>query len=209
MAAGWSGVMTLPRVLSLADDGGLGMEPVPELEALRVNRLVAKELRLPADSETVVEEVRGDCLELAVEVKLDGAREFGVKVRSSPDGAEQTAVVYDNEARKLKVDVGRSTLDKGIQYLHHRPQVDLAQIREDANTVQAQELPFELAPGESLALRVFLDRSVLEAYANGRQAITQRIYPTRPDSLGVSLFCRGGGAYVTSVQAWDLAPTHG
>ena len=31
-ASGWSGVMTLPRILSLATDSSLLIEPVPELE---------------------------------------------------------------------------------------------------------------------------------------------------------------------------------
>ena len=34
---GWSGTMTLPRVLSLDDDGTLGIEPIEELERLRWN----------------------------------------------------------------------------------------------------------------------------------------------------------------------------
>ena len=34
-AAGWAGVMSLPRVLSLGDDGGLRMEPAPALRGLR------------------------------------------------------------------------------------------------------------------------------------------------------------------------------
>jgi sucrose-6-phosphate hydrolase SacC (GH32 family) len=79
---------------------------------------------------------------------------------------------------------------------------------EEARTVQAQEAPFELAQGETLNLRLFLDRSVLEVFANGRQCITQRIYPSRPDSLGVLLFSRGGGGNVKSLQAWDLVSAH-
>lgn len=38
-AAGWSGVMTLPRVLSLAPDGRLNSAPAPEVETLRGDAL--------------------------------------------------------------------------------------------------------------------------------------------------------------------------
>jgi beta-fructofuranosidase len=62
-----------------------------------------------------------------------------------------------------------------------------------------------LAPGEPLRLHIFLDRSLLEVFANGRQCLTQRLWPTRPDALGVSLFSRGGPAEVKSLQAWDIA----
>ncbi len=67
----------------------------------------------------------------------------------------------------------------------------------------------ELKFGELLDLRLFLDRSVLELFANGRQAITQRVYPTRADSTGIRLFAQGGtlGAVAVVVEAWDMEPT--
>lgn len=47
--SGRSGVMTLPRVLSLATDGSLQIEPVPELECLRMNQI----LRAPDKGENL------------------------------------------------------------------------------------------------------------------------------------------------------------
>ena len=205
-ASGWSGVMTLPRVLSLAEDGTLRMEPVPELEALRMNHRRYENIRLAAGSEFKLDDVRGDCLELAVEMQAEDAQEFGLKVRCSPDGAEQTAVVVDPPARNLKVDISKSTLDKSILYTYCRDAKALERLPEAARTVSAQEAPFELGPGEPLKLRVFLDRSVLEVFANDRQCITQRIYPDRLDSLGVELFARGGDAKLLSMDVWQMAP---
>ena len=49
---------------------------------------------------------------------------------------------------------------------------------------------------------------MLEAFASGRQCVTQRICPTRADSVGVSLFARGGSVDLKSVEAWDMAPAH-
>jgi len=46
-AAGWAGVMSLPRVLSLGDDGSLRMEPAPALRRLREQRA-----RVVADGST-------------------------------------------------------------------------------------------------------------------------------------------------------------
>ncbi len=71
--------------------------------------------------------------------------------------------------------------------------------------VTLQEAPFVLAPDEPLRLRVFLDRSILEVFANRRPCLTQRIYPTRPDSLEVLLVSQGGAIEVESLKAWDLA----
>jgi len=209
-ASGWSGVMTLPRVLSLAEDGTLRIEPVGELEVLRMNHRVRRDILLRADSELLLNDVSGDSLELAVETKPKDAQEFGVKVRCSPDGAEQTAVSYDAVGKKLKLDVSKSTLDKEIKYTFYRNSEikALEGLPEEARFVQAVGVPFDLAPGETLRLRIFLDRSVVEVFANGRQCITERIYPTRPDSMGVLLFSRGGSVNFKSVEAWDVAPTH-
>jgi len=73
-------------------------------------------------------------------------------------------------------------------------------------TTRVQVAPLELGAGEPLRLRVFLDRSIIEVYANGRQCVTQRIYPSRPDSVQIRAFCRGGQASVRSVEAWNMAP---
>ena len=200
--------MTLPRVLSLGNDGTLRIEPAPEVEALRINHRVRRNIVVYANSERQLEGVRGDVLELALEMKGKGPGEFGVKVRCSPDGSEQTEVAYDPTAKKLKVIMGKSSLDKRIEYLYYRNRKALSRLPEEKRIVQAQEAPLELRPGESLRLRIFLDRSILEVFANGRQCITQRIYPTRTDSLGVALYSRGGGISVPTAEAWDMAPAH-
>jgi beta-fructofuranosidase len=77
-----------------------------------------------------------------------------------------------------------------------------------AGRIVVERAPFRLNSGEPLKLRVFVDRSVVEVYANDRQAICRRVYPGRNDSLGVCLFTRGAGAKFASVKAWDISPTN-
>jgi beta-fructofuranosidase len=199
---GWSGVMTLPRVLSLAEDGTLQIEPIEELARLRLNHRKYENIEISADKEIVIDDIRGDSLELIVEMELQNAHEFGVTVRRSPDGLEQTVISCDPESKLLKIDFSKSSLDTNIKYW------TLCMGGGDNPQVQSQEAPFELQKGESLKLRIFLDRSILEVFANGRQCITQQIYPTRNDSLGVSLFSRGGSTNVKSINAWDMAPAN-
>ena len=69
---------------------------------------------------------------------------------------------------------------------------------------QPQTGPLKLSEGEPLELRIFVDRTVVEVFANGGQCLTKRIYPTRPDSLDVALFARGGSARLVSLQAWEM-----
>ena len=39
-----------------------------------------------------------------------------------------------------------------------------------------------LAADEALHLRIFIDRSIIEVFANDRQCLTLRVYPERADS---------------------------
>ena len=205
-ASGWSGVMTVPRILSLATDGSLQIEPVPELECLRMNPKVRENITLNADDEMNLEEVQGNCLELAVEIDPGDATEVGVQVLCSPDQAEQTGVLYVPAERTLKIDISRSTLNEAIQYPHYRDAGGNARLPESERFVDAQRAPFSLKDSETLQLRIYVDKSVVEVFANGRQCITQRVYPTRADSIGVRLVSRGGQAHFRSVQAWEMAP---
>ena len=131
--------------------------------------------------------MQGDCLESVAEIAAGAASAVGLKVRCSPDGAEQTAIVYDCRTGRLTLDCQRSSLSVAVD----RP-------------VHGAALP--LAPGEPLRLHVFLDRSVVEVFANGRASITDRIYPSRDDSLGFHAFARGGPATLESLSSWEMQP---
>ena len=185
--SGWAGVMCLPRLLSLEEDFTLRIEPAPELKALRSDHYRVEDLPLAADSTLPIDGVEGDCLEIAAEVELGDAEEVGLKVRRSPDGEEQTLISYSRPGGFLSLDPEASSLS---------PEVVGREL---------QRGTLELAPGEPLRIRVFLDRSIVEAFANDRQCLTKRVYPSRADSLGVALFARGGPAVVRSLDLWRMA----
>jgi sucrose-6-phosphate hydrolase SacC (GH32 family) len=186
---GWSGTMSLPRVLALAEDGSLRMNPPEEIERLRYNAKAHPSVSLAADSEQALQGIEGNSLELDLEISTTNAQQCGVKVCCSPDGEEQTVVCYDAPNKKLTVDTTQSSLSEGPK------------------TVEAG--PLDLHSGEPLTLRVFVDKSVVEVFANGgRQAVMRRIYPTLADSVGVRLFTKGGSAEVKRLQAWDMMPSN-
>ena len=193
------GVMTLPRVLSLDRKGSLRIEPAEELESLRRPRGQWRDLGLAPGRELSFEELRGNSLELGLEASLGEAAALGLKVGCSPGGEEQTVILCDRREASLLIDTTRSSLDPQVW----RP---FPIMRQDAESqdVPVQTAPFELRPGERLKLRVFLDRTMLEVFANGRQCLTQRIYPTRGDSLGISLSAARGGAKVHALTAWQM-----
>jgi len=197
------GVMTMPRVLSLDAGGHLLINPPEEFASLRRNGRRQETLTVAAGHELRLENIRSDCMELALEARVPQDGAFGVKVRMSPGGEEQTSIVVDVSAQTISVDTSQSSLNPEIYRAF--PLLRNADWRKD---VSLQQAPFTLGTDEPLHLRIFVDRSILEIYANGRQCVTQRIYPTRDDSLETALFSRRGTASVLTVDAWDIVPTY-
>lgn len=186
-ARGWSGVYGLPRSLWLGKDGTLRMRPVKELAMLRRDEKTWRNITLADGGTKALEGVVGDSCELEITIAVGGATQVGVKVRASAGGEEETRLYYDAAARKLCFDARRSGVD-GRRAL--------------------EQAPFVLKDGELLTLRVFVDKPVVEVYANDRQAICRRVYPGRADSLSVVLFARGGQARIASVRAWEMTPSN-
>lgn len=173
--SGWAGVMSLPRVLSLHPDGRLGAEPAPELQTLRGKHYVFQSTDLAPDSSSLLDEIYGDRLEIIAEFEVCDTGRFGVRVRCSPDGEEDTRVSYGRETGRISV--GQS---------------------------ESVSLPW-IASGETVRLHIFVDRSVIEVFAdNGRVCLAESVYPTRPDSLGIGLFAHGGRARLRSMEVWEL-----
>lgn len=195
------GVMTLPRVLSLDARGQLQIEPAEELASLRVNPRQFGPLSLASGEEVRLPGLEGDVLELSVEAVLPPGGVLGVYVRMSADGGERTAILVDGTAQTLTVDTSRSSL--GSDFSPRFPLM-MAGLQEE---VFLQTAPFKLEPEEVLQLRIFVDKSILEVYANGRQCVTQRIYPTRADSLGTAVFSQRATVVINSVCGWNMTNT--
>lgn len=166
---GWNGCLTLARIVTLGDDGHLRQSPAPELAKLRAQPFTLSPVEL-SNVTNSVENVRGDTMEIEAEFEPGTAKSFGLRLRTSADGARAVHVSYDGE-----------TLS--------------------AAGVRAK---LKLAGSEkTLKLHVFIDRSVMEIYANGRACLTKVIYPDDRD-LGLGLFASGGTARLKSFNAWTL-----
>ena len=183
-AAGWAGVMSLPRELLLNADGTLGLRPVEELGMLRGAHWGPQEQVL-TEGLSVSPSLRGACLELSAVIDMDDAQQVALELRCSPDGQERTTVRYDAQKAQLCIDTRAASSDEETQGELHCVALDLA--------------------GQRLRLRVFVDRSVVEVFANERVCLTSRIYPTRTDSSGVSLTAARGRARLVSFDVWEMA----
>ncbi len=182
--AGWAGVMSLPRLLTLLPDGRLSAQPVPELQALRRRSVRWGPCTLAGS--LPLEGLSGDGLELYITIALGSAEGVALAVRRSPGGEEETRFIYDRNAGTLRCDRSRASLS---------PHQD--------RTPYEGCYPLQ---GDRLTWRVFLDASVIELYADGHTCLTTRIYPERPDSLGLALEALGGEARLEALEAWEMAP---
>jgi beta-fructofuranosidase len=180
--AGWSGALSLPRVLSVGADGRLRQRPATEVERLRERRIASAGPTALDDRRRELE-ASGNALEVELAVALDGAEAFELSVFESPDGTERTPIRYTREG-ELVVDRSSSSLADGVATEPQRM------------TVTPYDAP--------LSLRAFLDGSVVELYANERHCLTSRVYPTRADSTGLSVTAQGGRATVQSLSVWRL-----
>jgi len=188
---GWDQIMTLPRRLKLLEGDQLGIEPIETVERARGERTRVGPVVLPANEEVVLESVSGNAVELAAELDTGAAKMVELNVLRSPGGEEFTRIAF---YRRLGYG-GHSTLT-----------IDNSRssILGDVRSRPPESAPVLLGDDEPLQLRVFVDRSVVEVFVNGRQCVAVRVYPGREDSTGVSLRAQGGRASLVSLTAWTM-----
>jgi sucrose-6-phosphate hydrolase SacC (GH32 family) len=129
-------------------------------------------------------------MEIQAEFELGASDVVGLTVRSSTGGEEFASITYNRTKSQLLVEREHSSLS---------PDVDRG----------PQGGSFTLAENETLKLRIFLDASVIEVFANDRACLTSRIYPSRPDSLGIGTLAEGGSAHLKALDVWEMRPISG
>ena len=192
---GWNQIMTLPRRLTLVGAEDLRIEPAGDIESLRGAHVHHENVALPANEDVVLEDVGGKAMELAVEIDPQGSNVIEIDVLRSPDMEEFTRVLFF----------------KNRGYRDHRGTQSLISIDSSRSSLAPdvrcrapETAPVYLGNGEPLELRVFVDKSVVEVFVNGKQCVAVRVYPERDDSTGVSLRAQGSEAVLTSLDAWQM-----
>jgi len=173
--AGWSGAMSLPRIVSLDEHGQLVTAPAPENDLLRARELP---VTVRDDGATTL---AGDTIEILATFHTDRGP-VGLGVRTSPDGGETTRIAFDPATRTLSVDTRQASADPAAR-----------------GALSTLEVPG--AGADTVTLRAYLDRSVLEVYVDDRACISDRVYPANPASSGVSV---AGAAALVSLRAWEM-----
>jgi sucrose-6-phosphate hydrolase SacC (GH32 family) len=205
---------TLPRTLLYdADLRAHVTPPVPQTDLLRVQKLFSlpAPLALAAGApHDLPATAAGMQLEIRATFALPLAEglEVGVHTRRSSDGLQQTtssvrvgAPAHPDASTSLTVATLRNDVSNAAGVLPH-PQA------------WSQSIHFPIKPTDrNLTLVVYVDHSIVEAYAqHGRGVATTRTYPT-DDALGVSVFCTraaegharaAAGATLLALDVWRM-----
>ena len=216
--AGWDQLMTLPRRLTLAGDDELRMEPAGDIESLRYDHRHLGSMVLPANQEVVLESIEGNAMEVNAEIDTKSAPVVELNVLRSPDREEFTRIAFfkdrgfripspavqsggvltGGQPRRVPVRESLLTVDSS-----------LSSTLPDALSRAPETAPVRIESNEPLQLRIFIDRSVVEVFANGKQCVAVRVFPGREDSTGVSLRAQGANAELRSLDAWQMKTIYG
>jgi beta-fructofuranosidase len=198
---GWDQIMTLPRRLTLTAPNELGIVPAGDVESLRREHVHIDAMTLPANEDVVLDTVRGNAMEIVAEIDPLSSPTVEMDVLRSVNAEETTRILFFRDRGYRRVDAGDwNRLDSLITIDNSR-----SSTLPDVLSRAPETARVPLDKGETLQLRVFIDRSVVEVFVNGKQCLAVRVYPGREDSVGVSLRSQGQDALLKSLDAWQMA----
>jgi sucrose-6-phosphate hydrolase SacC (GH32 family) len=182
-------LQSLPRELEVPADGILRIRPLRELETLRHEPVLLEDI--------VLTDVAGD---------LPSDR--------TPPGRKLADL--PGESVEVRVTVPRAEADRklfgltlfadgkgGGLPLVIRPETGALRL----GTTEAPFSVADLPPGEDLVLRIFIDRYLVEVFANDRQAMVAA-YPEYEGRLALHAFTVGAPTRLSKVEIWKLKPTN-
>lgn len=186
-------IQSLPRELSLADDGLLRIKPLKELESLRFDGVALKSVKLsnpimghgdrvpPTGAGPLqhIADLPGDAVEIRIVVSREEAARkiFGFVLFADGQGGG-LPIVFRPETGGLRVGTTEATFS-------------LAELRAD----------------EDVELRIFIDKYVVEVFANDRQALVAALLGPR-DKPSLNGFTVGAATTLKTVEIWKLKPTN-
>jgi sucrose-6-phosphate hydrolase SacC (GH32 family) len=179
--AGWAHLYSLPRVLSIDENGAIVQKPHPSLDRLCKPLPSISEISLGDGLVHDLAGVEETSLHVRVSFKRGQSASVSLLLRRSPNGQEQTEILYNWEQKRIILDRTKSSLNPRVKR-------------------DRQEAEYPSAEQESIHFDVFVDRSVVEVFVDGRASCAARIYPTLEASAGIAFAAVGSGARVESVR---------
>lgn len=175
-AAGWSGVMSLPRILTLDADGHLRITVAPRIDTLRGP---TRTLRITGNPDAGLRQladttVQNGCGAIACSFRRDSGP-FEISLVSPGRDAKTWLVCQFDPARPGEINLDGHAVPLG------------------SGTAEAE-------------LRFFIDGSVIECFANGHGAYTRRFYSQDAVAPPVGLHIDGNAQALTALSVSQMHP---
>lgn len=157
---GWACALSIPRELSLDNNGYLCMYPVKELNTYRQQVYCAYDFMLDSDSLNPLREVHAVAFDLEFEIDLamSEGKQVAIGIRENELNGETTGILIDFDRMTLTVD--KTCSGAGDQRIY-------------TTAVKSRDI------SNVLSVRILIDRSSLEIFLqNGSTCVTYRIYPS-------------------------------
>lgn len=186
----WRGAMTLPRVLSLTNQGEgvtLIQMPVREIEQLRKESMSWNGITVTPAS-PFRQKMNKDMLEIEADIDIQFGEEVQIRLKSS--GRSEIVIGYDPAQQWLFIDRSNS----GMTDFH-------------ASFASKHGARMVTKNGK-IKLQIWLDRNAVEVYADhGLVTLTDQIFPDAPiDTIEIST--QSGEAVLDSLQIHTLKSIH-
>ncbi|MFB9459443.1 glycoside hydrolase family 32 protein [Streptomyces antimycoticus] len=166
--AGWAGILTVPREITLRPDGSPHQAPARELAELHTNTW-QKACTTQPDTMSVLGSVSA-AADVRVRLGLGKDPAWGLRIMLGMTG--------NAEYLDLEIRDGALTVDRGHASADNRAHIG------------AYRMPLpELVPGGEVELRIILDHSIAEVFSGAGEALTVRFYPAACDTW--TLISRG------------------
>ncbi|MEV7606390.1 glycoside hydrolase family 32 protein [Paenarthrobacter sp. NPDC089322] len=178
----WRGSMAIPRELKLVR-GEKRLELRSAIAAAAVDALgrsgevKSKNLTVSSSLEDLGNDFRSRTQLIDVEMDLASAREAGVVLRSSADGQAGLRISYTRESRTLKVD---------------RSRAGTTNFSEKFSPYHEVSLPDSGGSDQKVHLRILLDSSSVEVFAQDGSAVISDTFFPEWDTTGSSVFSTDG-----------------
>jgi beta-fructofuranosidase len=160
----WSGVMSIPRVISLDEKMSLKIEPFPELRSLRYDEIEYEDETLY--SKWQLGKV-GRAIEFEIDFFINGYEDISINVLESSNQEERTTIGYNALIGEISIDRSKSSLS---DYPHK----------------SVLKTKMEVENGKKINIHAFVDHSTVEIFVNGK-CMSARVYPTLEDSCNMSI----------------------
>lgn len=176
-AAGWAGMMSLPRVLTLAPGGRLRLQVAAEVNALRQNE---QKLPITSDEQTNRQNLAA--------MKLNQC-------------CGEILLLARRASEPYELTLDRSSDDHSpwlrIQYHPAHP---------DQVFIDARPVPVSFGTNEPLECRLHIDGSVIELVVNRQVAWTKRFYYSGSAPQALRMKWQGKTTNIAQLSIWQLSP---